>query len=146
MIKAPKLYFTDVGIASYLLGIQSTEQLKHEKLRGHLFENLVIMELLKFRYNQGQDSNLYFYRDSHHNEVDIIMPLHNKLIPIEIKSTATFHPGLLKNIRYFQNLAKDRAPIGFLVYAGEETIIDNINLVHFSNMHKLMNTVNQTQA
>ena len=63
------------------------------------------------------------------------MQLHNKLIPIEIKSTATFHPALLKNIRYFQNITKDRSPIGFLLYAGEEAVINNINLVNYINAH-----------
>ena len=142
VIKAPKLYFVDVGIASYLLKIRSTDQMNLDKLRGHLFENMVILEILKNYYNRGKDADIYFYRDSNQNEVDLILQVHDKLIPIEIKSTATFHPELLKGVRYFQSVVSDRAPIGFLVYNGEQEMkINNIQVINFKNIHQLMNIV-----
>ena len=73
VIKSPKLYFNDVGLASYLLGIQNVVQLSRDPLRGHLFENAIILELRKHRLNQGLDPSLFFYRDIQKNEeVDII--------------------------------------------------------------------------
>ena len=65
VIKSPKLYFTDVGLATYLLDIENSSQLNRDPLRGALFENLVILELMKYRLNQGKEPNLYFYRDNH---------------------------------------------------------------------------------
>lgn len=137
-IKAPKLYFTDVGLASYLLEIRSTDQMNIDKMRGNLFENMVIMEMLKYQYNRGKDADIYFYRDSHQNEVDVIWQHQRKLVPIEIKSTSTFHPSLLKNLQYFQNLVGDRAPMGYLIYSGEmEMQIGNIQLFNFKNTYKI---------
>ncbi|MCH9644991.1 MAG: ATP-binding protein [Gammaproteobacteria bacterium] len=142
IVKAPKLYFLDVGLVSYLLGIQSTEQMKHEKLKGNIFENLMIMEILKYQYNRGQDANIYFFRDSNQNEVDIVLKIHDKLIPIEIKSTSTFHHSLLKNVRHFQALVGERAPVGFLIYTGDyEQKIDNIQVVNYKNMHEIMRII-----
>ena len=69
----PKLYFLDTGLACYLLGIESPEQLSRDKMRGALFENFVVTEALKQRYNQGKESNLYFYRDSNQNEIDLLL-------------------------------------------------------------------------
>src|SRR3990167_3074524 len=98
IIKAPKLYFTDVGLASYMLEIRSADQMCIDKMRGNLFENMVILEIIKYQYNRGKDLDIYFYRDSHQNEVDVILPNHDKLIPIEIKSTSTFDASFLKNL------------------------------------------------
>src|SRR3990167_4408556 len=120
IIKAPKLYFTDVGLASYLLEIRSADQMCIDKMRGNLFENMVILEIIKYQYNRGKDLDIYFYRDSHQNEVDVILPNHDKLIPIEIKSTSTFDASFLKNLQYFQKLAGNRAPLGYLIYSGDK--------------------------
>jgi predicted AAA+ superfamily ATPase len=139
IIKAPKLYFLDVGLISYLLGIESPKQMNYDKLRGNIFENLVILEILKYYYNQGKDANIYFFRDSHNVEVDIILQVHNKLIPVEIKSSSTFNSSFLKNIKYFQKLAKERSPIGFLIYSGEqEHKLGNIEVINYKNIHKMM--------
>lgn len=120
LIKAPKLYFADVGLATYLLDIENMQQLSRDPLRGNLFENLVIMELIKARLNQGLDPHLYFYRDNHQNEVDVIFKQGNQLIPIEIKAAKTFHPEFLKGIRYLHKLIPERCKGGYLVYGGEQ--------------------------
>lgn len=138
IIKAPKLYFTDVGLASYLLEIRSINQLNIDKMRGNLFENMVVLEMIKHQYNQGKDIDIYFYRDSHQNEVDVILPKNNKLIPIEIKSTSTFNATLLKNIQSFQKLVGDRAPLGYLIYSGDmEPRIGNIQVLNFKHAYKI---------
>ena len=134
LIKSPKLFFTDVGFACYLLGIENTTQVSRDPLRGHLFENLVLLELFKGRYNQGKDPQLYYYRDVQKNEIDVIFKKGNFLIPIEIKSTQTFNAHFLKKIESFQKLAAPRAPKGFLIYGGiEEQPIGSIELLHYKN-------------
>ncbi len=118
MIKSPKLYFYDVGLASYLLGIDDTVQMIRDPLRGSLFENMVIMEMIKFRYNSGLDHKLSFFRDSHHNEVDIVFRKGRKLFPVEIKSSQTYNPGFMKGLDYFKSLFSDNVENELLIYDG----------------------------
>ena len=89
LIKSPKLYFYDVGLASYLLGIQNAGQINTHPLRGALFENLVIAEILKHRFNRSQRANLSFYRDSQGLECDVLYQTGYGLAAIEIKAGAT---------------------------------------------------------
>lgn len=131
VIKSPKIYFTDVGLATYLLGIENKEQLSRDPLKGHLVENLVILELLKERLNKGLDPHLYFFRDTHGHEVDLIFQSGHQLVPIEIKAAQTFNKEFLKNISYFQQLVGDRCVQGALIYAGTQE--QNINSVRILN-------------
>ncbi|MCB1082237.1 MAG: DUF4143 domain-containing protein, partial [Chlamydiia bacterium] len=96
------------------------EQLARDPLRGSLVENLVVLELIKARQNQGLDPQLYFYRDAHKNEVDMIYQKGRELIPIEVKAGRTFHREYLKNLEFFKNLVEERCPGGYLVYSGDE--------------------------
>ena len=118
VIKSPKLYFTDPGVASYLLNIENITQISRDPLRGNLVENIVILEMMKYRYNQGLDHNLYYYRDQHQNEIDVIYKTGNILIPIEIKSAQTITLQFFKGLKHFQNISKERCPVGYLVYSG----------------------------
>ncbi|MEI8365198.1 MAG: ATP-binding protein [Parachlamydiaceae bacterium] len=132
IIKSPKVFFTDVGLASYLLGIENETQMQRDPLRGHLVENLVVLELLKWRLNHGLDPQLYYYRDTQKNEVDVIFKQGSHLIPIEIKSSQTYHSDFLKQLKFFQKLVGERAPRGYLIYAGtQEQQIDTIRLMNF---------------
>lgn len=134
VIKSPKLYFTDVGLLSYLLGIENLKQLARDPLRGNLVENLVVMELLKTRANQGLEPQLYFYRDSQQKEVDVLFKRGHELVPIEIKASKTFNSEFLKTITYFQGIAKNQAEQGFVIYCGElEQKIQNNQLLNFKN-------------
>lgn len=119
IIKSPKLYFTDVGLATYCLDIHDPSQIKRDPLRGNLVENFIILDLIKHRINQGLEPNVYFYRDSNQCEVDLIIKNGHQLIPIEIKASRTFHPDFLKGLYYFMNIAKERCTTGFVVYSGE---------------------------
>lgn len=121
IIKSPKLYFTDVGLATYLLDIENPRQLARDPVRGFLVENLCILELLKYRNNRALEPNLYFFRDSHQNEVDLIVKQGHDLIPIEIKSSQTFNKSFLKGLNYFKELTKDRVPKGYVVYTGNQS-------------------------
>jgi hypothetical protein len=134
IIKSPKLYFCDVGLATYLLDIENIEQVKRDPLRGNLVENLVILELIKQRTNQGLDPQLYYFRDSRKNEVDVIFKTGYNLIPIEIKAAQTFNRSFLKGLNYFQNLVADRCSHGFLIYSGEqEQQLGMFKLLNFKN-------------
>lgn len=131
IIKSPKLYFTDVGLASYLLGIEDPLQLERDPLRGHLVENLVILELLKTRLNQGLDPNLYYFRDASQHEVDVIFKKGSQLIPIEIKSSQTFHSDFVKSIKNFKKIALGKSEDGYLIFGGEGGYtFDEINLLN----------------
>ncbi|MEA3332016.1 MAG: ATP-binding protein [Pseudomonadota bacterium] len=120
LIKSPKLYFLDVGLATFLLGIQDKQQLSTHPLRGQLFETLVVTEFLKHRFNLGKTDNLYFFRDSKGNEVDIIMEYGNQLLPIEIKSGITITADFFKGLNYFRKLADSRVENAWLIYGGQE--------------------------
>ena len=134
IIKSPKLYFCDVGLASFLLGIENIKQLERDPLRGSLVENLVILELIKTRWNQGLEDRLFFYRDSQQNEVDVLFKRGHNLIPIEIKAAKTFNKSFLKSLIYFKKLIKNRCEDPTLIYSGkEEQMINGIKLLHFSH-------------
>ncbi len=118
LIKSPKLYFYDVGLASYLLGIDDKDLMSRDPLRGSLFENMVVMDIVKYRFNSGHDHNLSFFRDSHHNEVDLIFRHGLRLIPLEIKSSQTFNPDFLKSLGYFKSMFPERVEKEYLIYDG----------------------------
>lgn len=121
LIKSPKLYFADTGLACYLLGIDTTNQLRKEKNHGNLFENWVVVELMKARYNQAADPRLYFYRDVMGKEIDLLYQSGSQLIPIEIKSNQTVSSSFIDGLKYFHQIAPKRAHGGAVVYAGEQT-------------------------
>ena len=134
IIKSPKLYFTDVGLAVYLLGIENLTQMSRDPLRGHLVENLVVLECVKGRLNRGLDPQLYYFRDVQKHEVDLIFKEGNQLIPIEIKSSKTFTQDFLKKLQFFQTLVGARAAKGYLIYAGEqEQAIHSIQLLNYKH-------------
>lgn len=122
LVKSPKLYFYDVGLAVFLLGIENEKQLIRDPLRGSLFENAVIADALKYRFNQGKRGNLYFYRDSKGNEVDLLLVHEPDLFPIEIKAGMTIARDYFKGLNHFAKLFPDNIPMGSgLVYGGDKT-------------------------
>ena len=118
VVKTPKLYFHDTGLAIRLLGIESPAQLKTHPLRGALFENWVITELLKSRFSRGLKSNLFFWRNNTGLEVDIVMETAGKLRPIEIKSGETLATDWFRGINKWLQLAGDEALSPTLIYGG----------------------------
>ena len=140
LIKSPKIYFYDTGLACYLLDIENTKQLSSHPLRGNLFENMVVSDLLKYRYNLGKKHNLYFYRDSSKKEIDLIYKIAQHTIPIEIKSGETISQDYFKNLIYFEKLFPDLPYGKAIVYAGnteqdrsQAFITNPINLEKFIN-------------
>ena len=121
LIKSPKLYFTEPGLAAWLLGIENPEQIMRDPLQGNLFENMVVVEALKFRYNEGLEPNLYFWRDNNGNEIDLLIEKQRKLYPFEIKSSRTWNSNFLTRIKHFQKSIQT-AMRGAVIYSGEEEL------------------------
>lgn len=120
LIKSPKLYFYDTGLACFLLQIKSEEHLYEHYLRGGIFESLIIGEFFKQAHNQVQEPSVYFWRDHHGKEVDCLLDYGTKLIPVEIKSGATQSQRFFDGLEYWCNLAGvDRAQ-GYVVYGGDQ--------------------------
>lgn len=139
LTKSPKIYFMDVGLACHLLGIESAGQLSRDKMRGALFENFIVTEALKRRYNQGKESNLYFYRDSNQNEIDLVMKDVQGLIGIEIKSAMTYHPDFEKSLRQMGNWVKEPVLGRAVVYSGQlENTSGEVKLLNYSHFEDLL--------
>ncbi len=119
LIKSPKLYFFDVGLATHLLGIESVDQIATHPLRGFLFENMIVVEALKHRFNHGRRSNLSFYRDSGGTEVDLFYGLAEKVVSIEIKSGETVSSSFFANLRKLRDYLPDRVAGEILVHGSE---------------------------
>jgi len=122
VIKSPKIYFTDTGLAAHLLSITSTEQMARDPLRGNLYENLLIMEMVKSRLNRGLRPELYFYRDTQGNEVDLIIREGRKLVPIEIKSASTFTEDFVRGIEHFRKTVGSRFSPGYVFFNGDKQL------------------------
>lgn len=104
LVKTPKIYFYDVGLVCYLLGIHTSQQLETHPLRGSIFENMVVCEFLKHQYNNGLDNNLFFFRDKSQHEVDLVQEDGMQLHAYEIKLSPSIHPDFYKNLKYFRTL------------------------------------------
>lgn len=125
LIKSPKLYFADAGLAAFLLGIHTAEQASRDPLRGNLYENLIVADVQKQLCNAGTRPELYFYRDTHGNEVDLLVRHGRALLPVEIKSSRTFSLDFLKGISRFTAAAGHGVADGFVLFNGE-----NAHAVH----------------
>lgn len=124
VVKSPKYYFIDVGLLAFLLGIEKPAQISRDPLIGKMFENLIVIECLKTRANKGQLPNLYFYRDSNGNEVDIIYQRGRELTIIEVKSTSTYQTSLLKGLKNIIKLSPSMTQ-AYLIYSGEKLSFSN---------------------
>ena len=135
LVKSPKLYFYDTGLVSYLLGIESAAQIATHPLRGNLFENFVISEVLKHGFNQARSANIAFFRDSNGNEVDLMVQRADQWIPIEIKSAKTFRQEQLNGLQYIMKLLPGKIISPMLLHAGEETWqLDDITVANISHL------------
>lgn len=123
LVKAPKTYFYDTGLACFLIGIRSADQLEKHPLRGALFENYVICEVLKTTLNNGRRPRLSFYRDHQGHEVDLLVERGDTLTAVEIKSGRTIASDFFSGLDWLsqQNLGPNRPPLApLLIYGGNE--------------------------
>jgi uncharacterized protein len=119
LTKTPKLYFYDTGLACNLLRISDPNTLVQHPFKGALFENFIVTELLKNRFNQGQRSNLYFWRESSGNKIDVLIDEGLQQTPIEIKSGQTINSDWLKGLKYWQILTKYTGN-SYVIYGGDD--------------------------
>ena len=137
-IKSPKYYFTEPGLLCYLLGISQKDQIDRDPLMGSLFENLVILEALKGRYNKGLTPNLYFFRDSQGNEIDLLYPSGRTLTGVEIKAASTWHSGFKKSLRNFSSKTAHLSS-AYVVYSGEPIdFSDGIKAINYRDVDALL--------
>jgi hypothetical protein len=137
VVKMPKLYFIDTGIAANLLGIKNETQLTTHPLRGNLFENAVIVDFLKRRFNVGKEKNLFFWRDNTGHEIDLIISEPDRKIPIEIKSEQTVSSDFFKGIQYWNKLSQTKG--GYIIYGGTEKQerSNRIGVIPFNDMSSI---------
>jgi len=127
LVKTPKVYFVDTGLLCFLLGIRSTEQLAVHPLRGAVFENLVVNEMLKHELNSGRLPQLYFYRENSGREVDIIREEAGMLHLFEVKSSSTFNPSFTANLNYLRKSLGNKVIATSVIYTGESIPPDVYN-------------------
>ena len=149
VVKTPKIYFCDTGLVSYLLGIETPEQMIRDPLLGNIFENFVVIEALKTRLNLGLEPNLYFFRNSNGLEIDLILQEQNKLKLFEIKSGKSLNDEFCRNMKNFsakynEEIASDSTK-GTVIYSGEtyESYKD-FGFYNFSNIPQLFESKKQT--
>ncbi len=142
IVKQPKIYFYDTGLVCALLGLDSPSQLSFHYLRGNIFENFVVTEYLKSRYNICKRNNSFFWRDKNQNEIDLLIQKGNKLIPVEIKSSETFNESLIKNLKKWDKITGKKNQ-KFLIYCGEIDIdLEDIKVISWKNLDKFFNMIN----
>lgn len=135
--KMPKLYFYDTGLACSLLRLEKIEQVQNHYLRGGLFENLVMLEVMKYRMNKGKLANIYFWRDKQDREIDLICDWGNKIRAIEIKSGITISSDYTKHFKYFSALS-DNIEYS-VIYGGKEPAkLNNVSINPITNITSIL--------
>ncbi len=139
LIKTPKIYFYDVGLASFLLGMEDVKHISNHPLRGNLFENLIIADILKNRFNNAKKNNLNFYRDNSGNEVDLIYNISQQVRAIEIKSSETINNNFFKGLNDFEKTFPEIVDKKILIYGGSRTETrKDITISNIFNMKKII--------
>lgn len=139
LVKSPKLYFNDPGLACYLLDIETPQQLNRDKMRGAIFENMIVMEAIKHRYNMGLEGGLFFYRDSNQNEVDLLIKQEGELTAIEVKSSMTYSSSFEKALTQIEGWIKTPISKKAIVYSGDfENTSGNINLINYRHISSIL--------
>jgi len=122
LIKRPRLYFTDPGVCCSLLHIENRKQLVNHYLKGALFENLILLELIKHRNTQAKQPNLFFWRDHHGTEIDLVIETPGQPVPVEIKSSHTWNPDFFRNLHRWNKYAGFPQDHSFVIYGGDQTL------------------------
>ncbi len=144
LIKSPKLYFIDTGIACSLLKIRSAQELTDHYLRGELFESLMISDLLKQQYNLEQEPSLYFWRDQGQHEIDCIIDTSHYQIPLEIKASKTVSKSFFEQLEYWKDITQQTEVPRYLIYGGSEDHSWNeIKVLSWKSTGNLIKKVNE---
>lgn len=139
LTKTPKLYFYDTGLAAYLLGINTIEQLDVNPLRGNLMENLIVNDFLKYGTNRGNDQQLYFYRDKSQREVDVLRLAQSGIEAYEIKSSKTWTSSFFNNLKYLRKVLGDRLSRTMVIYDGDQEMPQGENsYINFRHLSQIL--------
>ena len=135
LIKSPKLYFVDVGLAAYLIEIENPRQLRRHPLRGALFETFVVSEILKQRFNAVRSSHLYYFRDNIGNEIDLVLESAGGVSAVEIKAGETVADDFFKGLRYYKKINPSGAKRMALIYGGRTSHKEkNVEVISFRDL------------
>lgn len=142
IVKMPKLYFYDTGLASSILGIKSEKQLTTHFLYGSLFENFIINEFYKHLYNNSITLELYFWRDKNAKEIDLIIDSNDEIIPIEIKAGKTFNFDFLKNLLYWNKLTNNKKENNIVIYGGNKSYkATDVNIINWQDLDVIFSKI-----
>lgn len=138
LIKAPKLYFLDVGVAAYLMGISDVQDVLHHPLRGELFETMVVGEAIKYYHNRGIVPPLSYFRDANGHEIDLMVSRANRVLPIEIKSGHTVNSAYFSNINYIRKLFKSDLPAALIFADRRREEMNGIRILGWDMVNELL--------
>ena len=140
IVKSPKLYFHDTGLVCELLGIQSAHELHTHSIRGHLFESLIVSQFCKYRFNQGENPHIYFWRDVQGHEIDcVIEKSFTEIIPLEIKSSMTISNSFFKGLESWNEISQQNG-ISYVVYAGKDDFLGTQGQTYsWMHLHTMLN-------
>lgn len=139
LVKTPKLFFLDVGLAAALIGITDAVQIATHPLRGPLFETLVFGELLKARLDQGRRADIAFWRDHRGQEVDFLLEDGNRLLAVEVKAAATVTPASVEGLRRFTDIAAGNEVRPVLVHGGDlESEVRGCRVIGWKRLDRLL--------
>jgi uncharacterized protein len=119
LVKSPKTYFLDTGLACFLLGLRSARDVEGHPLQGALFETLVLSELYKAFAHRGERPPLFFWRDRTGHEVDVVIDLGRRTVPLEVKLSRTVRPDAFRGVDFYSALSRGKG--GVLVHGGDAT-------------------------
>lgn len=135
IVKNPKIYFSDTGLVCNLLGIRKIDEIDYHFLKGNIFETFVVNEFMKYNYNYGEKLQLFFWRDNHQKEMDLIVDLGTEHYGVEIKSSKTIHEKFFDGLKYWIKLTGEKSSSMFLVYGGEDNVVRNkMNVVSWKSI------------
>jgi len=138
LTQMPKLYFYDTGLCCSLLELETESHVNTHPLRGALFENFIILELLKARFNNGQRSNLFYWRDRTGNEIDLLLDQSGQVVPIEIKTAATFTKDYVKGINYWKKI-NPQTKNSFVVFTGNSSSFNSTDILNWKELGVIKN-------
>ncbi|MCU0421471.1 MAG: ATP-binding protein [Bacteroidia bacterium] len=138
LTQMPKLYFYDTGLCCSLLELENESHVNTHPLRGALFENFMILELLKQRFNNGQRSNLFYWRDRTGNEIDLLLDQSSSVVPIEIKTAGTFNNDFLKGINYWKKI-HPHFKKAYLIYNGRSSADSLTEIINWREVINIKN-------
>jgi len=138
LIKSPKLYFYDTGVACSLLGIREQEQVNLHYMKGSLFENLILNEFIKRSFNLGENRQPYYWQDNHGKEIDCLLVNGERVTAVEIKSGKTISTSYFENLNYWRSLAALPENQEYVVYGGDQSMQTSAGtLISWKNLDRI---------